>query len=45
MGRRGMGVGRVVAKAKTKKQDDIMVEFRVVMMPTYTQKGPIFHYR
>ena len=31
-------------KAKTKKQDDTLVEFRVAMISTYTHKGPIFHY-
>ena len=52
MGGRGAGVsGRdvgvvwVVAKAKTKKQDDTLVEFRVGMMSTFTHKGPIFHYK
>ena len=45
MGRRGAGVGRVVKKAKTKKQDDTMLEFRVIMMYTCTYKRPIFHYK
>ena len=37
------GVQRwVVRKAKTKKQDDTMVEFRVAMMSTCTHKGPVF---
>ena len=40
MGRRGMMVGWVVAKAKTKKQDDTMVEFRVAMRYTCTHRGP-----
>ena len=44
-GRRGLGVGWVVAKAKTKKQGDTMVEFRVSMMSTCTHKGLIFHYK
>ena len=35
----------MVAKAKTKKQDDTMVEFRVAMMSTCTHKGPTFHYK
>ena len=35
-GGRGMGVGWVVAKAKTKKQGDTVVEFRVAMTPTCT---------
>ena len=35
MGRNGEGVGWVVAKAKAKKQDDIMVEFTVPIMTTY----------
>ena len=30
----------MVAKAKTKKQDDTMVEFRVAMTSTCTHKGP-----
>ena len=38
-------VGRVVEKAKAKKQDGTMVEFRVTMMSTCTHKGPIFHYK
>ena len=42
-GQEGCGVGWVVAKAKTKKQDNIMVEFRVAT--TYTLKRPIFHYK
>ena len=37
--------GWVVAKAKTKKQDDTVVELRVTMMSTCTHKGPIFHYK
>ena len=45
MGGRSAGMGWVVEKAKTRKQDDTMVEFRVAMMPTYTHKGPIFHYK
>ena len=45
MGRRGAGVGWVVEKAKTKKQDDTLLEFRVAMMCTCTHKGPIFHYK
>ena len=36
-------VGRVVAKAKAKKQDSTVVEFRVAMMSTCTYKGAIFH--
>ena len=39
------GWGWVLAKAKTKKQDDTMVELRVAMTSTYTHKGPIFHYK
>ena len=35
----------MVAKAKTKKQDDTMAEFRVAMTSTCTHKGPIFHYK
>ena len=45
MGRRGVGIGWMVEKAKTKKQDDTMVEFRVAMMATCTNKRPIFHYK
>ena len=37
--------GLVVAKGKTKKQDDTVVEFRVAMTYTCTHKGLIFHYR
>ena len=33
-----------MAKAKSTKQDDTMVEFRVAMTSTCTHKGPIFHY-
>ena len=40
-----MGVRWVVAKAKTKKQDDTMVEFRVAMTSTCTHKEPTFHYK
>ena len=32
-------------KAKTKKQDDTMVEFRVAVMSTCTHKGPTFLYK
>ena len=32
-----------MAKAKTKKQDDTLVEFREAMTSTCTHKGPIFH--
>ena len=35
----------MVANAKTTKQDDTMVEFRVIMMSTCTHKGPTFHYK
>ena len=45
MGRRDAGVGCGVEKAKTKKQDDTVVKFRVVMTSTCTHKGPIFHYK
>ena len=45
VGGRGAGVGWVVAKAKTKKQDDIMIEFRVAMTSTCIHKGPIFHHK
>ena len=31
--------------AKTKKQDDTVVEFRVAMTSTFTHKEPIFHYK
>ena len=44
---RGGGVSGI-AKAKTKKQDDTIVEFRVAVTSTcmYPQiKGPIFHYK
>ena len=41
----GVGVGWVVAKAKIKKQDDTLVEFRVGMTSTFTHKGPKFHYK
>ena len=40
MGGRGTMVGWVVAKAKTKKQDDTLLEFRVAMTYTCTHKGP-----
>ena len=40
----GCGDGWVVAKAKTKKQDGIMAEFRVAMVSTCTHKGSVFHY-
>ena len=36
----GTGMGWVVAKACTKKDDDTIVEFRVAMMCTCTHKGP-----
>ena len=45
VGKRGAGVGCVVAKAKQKKQDDTLVEFRVAMTSTCTPKGPIFQYK
>ena len=37
----------VVAKVETKKQDDILVWFRVAMhmMFTCSHKGQIFHYK
>ena len=38
-------VGGGKLKAKTKNQDDTMVEFRVAMMSTCTHKGPTFHYK
>ena len=44
VGGRDVGVGWVVVKAKTKEQDDTLVEFRVGMTSTFTHKGPIFHY-
>ena len=40
-----MVVEWMVAKAKTKKQDDTVLEFRVAMMSTCTHKGPIFLYK
>ena len=46
VGGRGVGVGWVVTKTETKKQDNSLVEFRVTMtshMLTYTHKRPIFH--
>ena len=43
MGRRGTGVRWVVAKAKPKKQDNTMIEFRVAVMSTSTHKRPVFH--
>ena len=33
-----------MAKTKTKKQDDTLVEFRVAMTSTCTHKGLVFHY-
>ena len=39
------GVRWMVAKAKTKKQDNTMVEFRVAMMSTCTYTGSVFHYK
>ena len=45
VGGRGTGVRWVVAKAKTKKQDYTIVEFRVAMTSTCTHKRPIFHYK
>ena len=46
MGGRGTGLGVwwVAAKAKTKKHNDTMVEFRVAMMSTCIHKGSMFHY-
>ena len=41
----GTGVGWVVAKAKSKSKMTQLVELRVAMMPTYTQKGPILQYK
>ena len=37
-------VGGVAKAIKTKKQDDTLVEFRVAMMSTCTQKKLIFYY-
>ena len=45
LGRRSMGVGWVVGKAKAKKQDDTIVQFRVAMMFTCNHKEQIFHYK
>ena len=45
VGGRDTRVRWVVAKAKIKKQDDTVVQFRVSMMSTCTHKGPIFHYK
>ena len=45
VGGKGVGVEWVVAMAKTKKQDDTMVDFRVAMTSTYTHRGPLFHYK
>ena len=39
------GVGWMLAKAKTKKQDDTLVELRVVMTSACTHKRPIFYYK
>ena len=35
----------MVTKAKTKKQNSTMVEFRVAMMSTCTHKGSVFDYK
>ena len=43
MGGSGTGVGWVVEKVKTKKQDDTKVEFRVVLMSTCTHKVANIH--
>ena len=43
--KRGAGVGWVVAKAKTKKQDDTIVELRVAVMSICTHKRSVFHYK
>ena len=45
VGRRGAGVGWVVAKATQRSKKTQIVEFRVVMTSTCTHKGPIFHYK
>ena len=39
------GVEWFVAKSKSKKQDDTIVEFRVTMISTFTHKRPLFYYR
>ena len=39
------GVWWVVAKAKTKKQDGTMLEFRVAMTSICTHKRSVFHYK
>ena len=41
MGERDTGVGWVVEKAKTKKQDDTNVEFRVAMTCKCAHKGSV----
>ena len=41
----GAEVGWVVVKAKTQKQDDAILEFRVAMSSTCAHEGPIFHYK
>ena len=41
MSGRDAGVGWAVAKAKTKKQDDTMLEFRVAMTSPCTHKGNV----
>ena len=45
MGGKGVEVGQVVTKAKTKKQYDTLVEFIVALTSTCTHKEPIFHYK
>ena len=45
VGRRGAEVEWVVAKTKTKKQDDTIVEFREAMISTCNCKRLIFHYK
>ena len=38
-------MGWVVERAKTKKQDDTVVEFRMAVISTYTHRGSIVHYK
>ena len=45
VGGRVVGVGWMVAMAKTKKQDNTMVEFRMALMLMCTHKGPILYYK
>ena len=47
MGEKGIRIGWLMAKAKTKNRSMTiqMVEFRMIMMLTHTHNGPMFHYK